>query len=68
MPKISIVNRTQDRRIYVETNARIEITGPHANLAPAGLESISIEDVLTLDTEREVRIELRGETIAVLVL
>lgn len=67
--KLSIVNLEANRRLFIKTNARIEITSNHPNFAgPNGVESIGPDDVLNVMTEREVRIELRGDSLSVIVL
>lgn len=67
MTIIRIVN-LQRSKINVETNYHVEISGPNPPMERAAVESIGPEDTLTVDTGREVRIELRGETISVIAL
>lgn len=62
------IKNLERRRLVVETNTHIEIKSPNPPMAgPGGVEFLGPLDELFVDTEREVRIELRGDTIAVLV-
>lgn len=62
------IKNLERRRIMIETNTHIEIRGPNPPMPNAtGVEYLAQGDELVVDTEREVRIELRGDAIAVLV-
>lgn len=56
------------QRLVLHTNTHLQISSPNPPMPnPQGIEFLGPEDEVLVDTEREVRIELRGDTLAVLV-